>query len=440
MAIPTAATEQSGADKHGSGKPAIINPVTDKPVISTRNYLTVGPGEYPCGGNLYLIVAPSGGRRWLFKYQRGGLKRSMGFGSAKLVTFKEAVDKAIDARRLLAKGDGSDPKQVRDEARRAEGCPVFGPYATAWRETYASTLKHKASRDKLKRVVNVFCKPLHKLRIDEITADHVVKLVLAPIWQQVENARETRQRLSLIFKAAIADELRNDNPADYESRVRPKLGKAPKRGRVRGHHKAISHHDLPELMAQLTVDPDLSARAIAVTALTVARTAEIINMRWSHLDLETGLWDLQATLGLLGNTDGGEGTKNDHNKLTPLSRQTLAILRAMYPSRVSDFVFPGRDLTGPMSNMTMLKKLKEVSGDPAITVHGLRGTFRTWAQDETDFEEEIVEHCMHHITGDGAEKAYKHGQALKKRRLVLQAWADFATRPAAKVIELDRAG
>jgi len=131
-------------------------------------------------------------------------------------------------------------------------------------------------------------------------------------------------------------------------------------------------------MARLAVDPDLSARAIAVTALTVARTAEIINMRWSHLDLETGLWDLQATLGQLGNTDGGEGTKNDHNKLTPLSRQTLAILRTMYPSRVSDFVFPGRDLTGPMSNMTMLKKLNEVTGDPEMTVHGLRGTFRTW--------------------------------------------------------------
>jgi hypothetical protein len=30
-----------------------------------------------------------------------------------------------------------------------------------------------------------------------------------------------------------------------------------------------------------------------------------------------------------------------------------------------------------MSNNTMLKALKEVSGDPTLTVHGLRGTFRT---------------------------------------------------------------
>jgi hypothetical protein len=51
--------------------------------IHAKNYLTVGPGDYPCGDNLYLIVAPSGGRRWLFRYQRKGTKDSMGLGSAK---------------------------------------------------------------------------------------------------------------------------------------------------------------------------------------------------------------------------------------------------------------------------------------------------------------------------------------------------------------------
>jgi hypothetical protein len=39
---------------------------------------------------------------------------------------------------------------------------------------------------------------------------------------------------------------------------------------------------------------------------------------------------------------------------------------------------------------------------------------------------EIVEHCLHHITGDDAEKAYERGEALKKRLLVMQTFADFA--------------
>jgi hypothetical protein len=51
----------------------------------------------------------------------------------------------------------------------------------------------------------------------------------------------------------------------------------------------------------------------------------------------------------------------------------------------------------------------------------------------TEFEEEIVEHCMHHVAGDEGEEAYKHGHALRKRRVVLQASADFATRSPAEV-------
>jgi hypothetical protein len=46
---------------------------TEKPEITAKNYLSVGPGEYPCGYNLYLIVTPSGGRRWAFRYQRNGI-------------------------------------------------------------------------------------------------------------------------------------------------------------------------------------------------------------------------------------------------------------------------------------------------------------------------------------------------------------------------------
>jgi len=173
-------------------------------------------------------------------------------------------------------------------------------------------------------------------------------------------------------------------------------------------------------MQKLAVKPEQSARALEVTILSLARTIEVQNMRWPQLDLESGLWDLSTP-----------DTKNERPKRTPLPRQTLIYLREAYESRVSDeFVFAGRSLHKPISNMTMLKHLKEITGDIALTVHGFRTTFRTWAQEETDFEEEIVEHCLHHITGDDAEKAYKRGEALRKRRVVIQAFANFATRPS----------
>lgn len=392
---------------------------TDKPDITAKNYLSVGPGEYPCGNNLYLIVTPSGGRRWAFRYQRNGIVKKMGLGSAKAAGLKpsEAKDKAIDALRLLAKG--TDPKEQRDdEKRRIHGSRQFGEFAEEWRQTYELGLKHKAARNKLKRIVQVICKQLHKLRLDEIETEHVIA-VLRKVWHQREISRDTRQRIKKILDAAIAMNLRSKhNPADWDSRLKPIMPKQRKRGTVRGSHKAMDYHDLQKLAA----NSDQSARALEVVILTFARTNEVQTMRWSQLDLEIALWDL-----------GTLDTKNEWHKRTPLPRQTLVYLREANKSRVSDeFVFPGRSLVQPISNMTMLKHLKQITGDDTLTVHGFRTTFRTVAQEETDYEEEIVEHCLHHITGDDAEKAYKRGEALKKRRIVMQAFADFATQPPRK--------
>jgi integrase len=158
------------------------------------------------------------------------------------------------------------------------------------------------------------------------------------------------------------------------------------------------------------------------------RTTETRHLIWPQLDLDAGLWDLE-----------GDGTKNERTKRTPLPKQTLAYLREAYDSRINEFVFPGRDLKSPISENTMLKHLKEISGDETLTVHGFRTTFRTWAQEETNFDREIIEHCLHHILGDEAEKAYKRGEALKKRRIVMQAFADFAMRPPAKVVPMKAA-
>jgi hypothetical protein len=82
-------------------------------------------------------VSPTGGRRWAFRYQRNGIVKNMGFGSAKQTGLKlsEAKDKAIDALRLLAKG--IDPKDFREEekrrARRREFAETCRFCSRSWR-------------------------------------------------------------------------------------------------------------------------------------------------------------------------------------------------------------------------------------------------------------------------------------------------------------------
>jgi Arm DNA-binding domain len=94
-----------------------------------RNYLSVGPGEYACGNNLYLVVTPSGGRRWAFRYQRNNVVKKIGLGSAKPAGLKlsEAKDNAIDALRLLAKG--TDPREhaMTRGAAKDRACSASSP-------------------------------------------------------------------------------------------------------------------------------------------------------------------------------------------------------------------------------------------------------------------------------------------------------------------------
>ena len=117
--------------------------------------------------------------------------KKMGLGSAKAARLKlsEAKDKAIDALRLLARG--TDPRDHRDDEKRTQGSRLFGEFAEEWRQTCETGLKHKAARNKLKRIVQVICKPLHKLRLDEIETEHVVA-VLRKVWHQREISCDTR--------------------------------------------------------------------------------------------------------------------------------------------------------------------------------------------------------------------------------------------------------
>ena len=54
-----------------------------------------------------------------------------------------------------------------------------------------------------------------------------------------------------------------------------------------------------------------------------------------------------------------------------------------------------------------------------------RAAFRDWAGDETRFEREIAEMALAHKVGDDTERAYRRGNALKRRRQLMEAWGRY---------------
>ncbi len=108
----------------------------------------------------------------------------------------------------------------------------------------------------------------------------------------------------------------------------------------------------------------------------------------------------------------------------PLSTGAMGVLDRVRPrtSRPHDLVFPA--LSGAaLSDMAMDMMLRELA--PGFTPHGMRSSFRDWAGDETDFPREIAEGCLAHLIGDETERAYRRGDALRKRRDLLEAWSGY---------------
>ncbi len=81
--------------------------------------------------------------------------------------------------------------------------------------------------------------------------------------------------------------------------------------------------------------------------------------------------------------------------------------------------------------MAMLSVLHRMERDD-ITAHGFRSSFRDWAREQTRFPREIAEAALAHVIGDSTEQAYVRGDALDKRRRMMDAWARYCATPSRK--------
>ena len=151
--------------------------------------------------------------------------------------------------------------------------------------------------------------------------------------------------------------------------------------------------------------------------LTAARTSEVRGARWEEFDLENLVWNLPASR-----------MKAGRPHRVPLSDAVRKIVETMQAAKTGPFVFPGQTPRKPLSNMALSMLLRRLKRDD-VTVHGFRSTFRDWAAEQTDHPREVAEAALAHVVGDATERAYRRGDALEKRRTLLDDWAKYLTAP-----------
>jgi integrase len=377
---------------------------------------TLAPGRYGDGDGLFLNVAKKGSRSWIVRVQKAGRRRDIGLGSAAKVSLADARVRAAKVREQIEAG--LDPIAER---RKAAGIPTFRQAAAQVFEENRRTWKNGHHQWQWMRTLEMFAFPaIGDLPVSDITAP-LVRDLLAEIWlTKAETARRVRQRVGVVLDWAHAKGWR-----EHEAPMRSVTKGLPRQPRTVSHHAALPYSDVPAFMAELrSKKPTYGRLALEALVLTAARSGEIRGARWSEIDLDKATWVIPA-----GRMKAGK------RHVVPLSAEAIAVFRKAEALRSGvDLIFPGAQLTRPLSDMSLVKVLRDMKVE--ATPHGFRSSFRDWAADQTSFPAEVAEAALAHAVADKVVAAYRRTDFFEKRQALMQAWGSYCSDPASKVVRL----
>lgn len=371
--------------------------------LTARTVQTVvHPGKYADGDGLYLVVDAAGNKRWSLLVSVSGRRREFGLGKlTKENGLGEARRAAAAMREAIRKGE--DPK------RKVENGLTFKEAALRVIESLSPGWRGANTEDGWRRNLTVHAARIGSIPLDRLTTDDILGVV-RPYWtEKPETGGKMRDRIETVLDAAIARGwMEGPNPARWKGHMAFLL---PRRKRLtRGHHAALPYDQAPAFMATLSKRSGYSARALEFTVLTAAREGMVLGAK--AREIVGTEWRIPK-----------ERMKSERDMVVPLSTQALQVLRAGVLSDPDGYIFPGARRGTALSNASMDKMARAVGGK--VTVHGFRSTFKDWANDETDFPDEVSELALAHKVGSSTRRAYRREDALEKRRELMQHWADY---------------
>jgi integrase len=364
------------------------------------------------GGNLLLqVTRKSGGgfnKSWVFRYEIAGTRRDMGLGSLDTFSLSEARDKARALRQQIH--GGIDPlAQQRAEhlaQRTVEAKTMtFRECAVKCISAHEDSWRNAEHRRQWTSTLDQYVYPIiGDLSVAEIDTPHIIK-TLEPIWKdKTETAKRVRGRIEKVLGWAQVRGFRGgDNPARWRGHLQELFaakGKAE-------HHDALPYADVPAFMVELGATDHPAAHALAFTILTAARAGETLGATWDEIDFAAKVWTVPAARMKAG---------KEHR--VPLSDRAIEILRSL--PRTDARVFPGY----AKGMLRLLKGLR-----PDATVHGFRSSFRDWAAERTNYPREVAEAALAHAIPNAVEAAYRRTDFFERRRKLMEAWAEWVSRP-----------
>lgn len=392
---------------------------------------------------LYLQVSATGAKSWIMRYSFAGRRRELGLGRVTPFNHLDAARKAAGAARaMLLAVPPVDPLAVK-HAKAAEAKAEAAARMTFAEAASACLAQRRSGFNSAAHEATWWAPiPLHVLPalggrpVASIGIGDVVD-VLTPIWlDKYRTATLVRGRMEAILDWAISNAKRpGPNPAAWDDNLKHRLPAVSKAMRESDARPAVQVAEVARWYGLLCTIATPAAAALRAVALTALRSGEARGMEWRELDESAGVWTVPASRMKM---------KIAHE--VPISPQLATLLEsqraAVYDGlhRGSPLVFPatrGGVLSDLMISDTMRKVhamdvaaggggfFDKATGLPAVP-HGLRATFKGWAQ-ETRVPWDLSEHVLAHKIGNAVSRAYDRDTLVDLRRPVMAEWAGMLT-------------
>lgn len=393
--------------------------------LTAKTVANLGAGRYSDGGGVGLIlyVEPSGGRRWIQRTMIHGKRREIGLGGWPAVSLAEARDKAIDNARAI--DDGRDPlAERRRQAQDARKRLTFEEAARlACEELKVQWRSPKEAPAFISSMHRWVFPGIGKTDVVDVTPADIRQVLLRVRKAAPNTATKVQHRVLSVFKWAVAEGYRTDNPAASDALALPKAN------HVKKNNRALSHAEVGAALK--TIDNSTAhvgtKNALRFLILTAGRSGEIRGATWDEIDLDRRIWTIPAARMKVA---------RDHR--VPLSDQAMEVLALAAGNHAPGGLVFGSAQGKALSDNTLTKCLRD--NNVPSTAHGFRSSFRSWCQD-MEVTEEVAELCLAHVNSDRTRAAYARSDVLEQRRRVLHSWAAYVTgaEPEPNVVRMESA-
>ncbi|MEO0418574.1 MAG: integrase arm-type DNA-binding domain-containing protein, partial [Pseudomonadota bacterium] len=345
------------------------------------------PGRYSDGEGLILKLAAKGKGSWIVRVQANGKRRDIGLGPLSELPLADAREAA----RALRKEVKAGVDVLAERKKEALVIPTFSDAARLVHEEHKVAWKNGKHQAQWIKTLETYAFPtLGDKLVSEIEGP-AIRDALSPIWlTKPETARRVRQRIGSVLDWACAKGFR-----ETEAPMRSVLRGLPRQPKKQSHFAAMPYPDLPAFITWLRGRSSVGRLALEFVILNASRSGEVRGACWNEIDLKKKLWTIPA-----------ERMKAGTAHVVPLSEAALDVLKRAKALRspFSELVFPGQNPRRQLSDMTLLKILRDKGDD--YTVHGFRSSFRDWVAEKTNYPGEVAEAALAHAIANKVEAAY----------------------------------